>query len=125
MAFAAVAEDKPKAPEMPKPPEELKAEQWFVGSWTCKGTMQPGEISGPINTGSSGAVLSLVDRQAPSPADFQKQKDQVREQVQQEKRNQVLELFIANLREQMEKSGKIQINQQVLKQLTAPRNEAS
>jgi len=88
-------------------------------------TMKPGEISGPINTGSSGAVLALLDRQAPSPADFQKQKDQIREQVVQQKRNQLLELFVANLRDQMEKNGKIQINQQVLKQLTAPRNEAS
>jgi peptidyl-prolyl cis-trans isomerase D len=88
-------------------------------------SMKPGEISGPINTGTSGAVLSLLDRQAPSPADFQKQRDEVREQVLQQKRNQLLELFVANLREQMEKNGKIQINQQVLKQLTAPRNQAS
>src|SRR5579872_35417 len=88
-------------------------------------TMKPGEISGPIDSGSSGAVLSLVDREAPSQADFQKQKSQVREQVLQQKRDQMLQLFIANLREQMEKSGKIQINQQVLKQLTTPHNEAS
>jgi len=45
--------------------------------------------------------------------------------VLQQKRDQMLQLFIANLREQMEKSGKIQINQQVLKQLTTPHNEAS
>src|SRR5579864_4394320 len=88
-------------------------------------TMKPGEISGPINTGTSGAVLSLLERQAPTQADFQKQKSQVREQVLQQKRDQMLQLFIANLREQMEKSGKIQINQQVLKQLTTPHNEAS
>jgi peptidyl-prolyl cis-trans isomerase D len=88
-------------------------------------TMKPGAISGPIDNGTDGAVLSLLDRQEPSQADFQKQENQVREQVLQQKRNQLLELFIANLREQMEKSGKIQINQQVLKQLTAPRNEAS
>ncbi|HEX6905367.1 MAG TPA: peptidyl-prolyl cis-trans isomerase [Terriglobales bacterium] len=88
-------------------------------------SMKPGEISGPIDSGSSGAVLSLLDREAPSQADFQKQKDQIREQVMQQKRDQMLQLFIANLREQMEKSGKIQINQQVLKQLTTPHNEAS
>jgi peptidyl-prolyl cis-trans isomerase D len=88
-------------------------------------TMKPGEISGPINSGTSGAVLSLVDKQAPSQDDFQKQKDQIREQVVQQKRDQMLQLFVTNLREQMEKAGKIQINQQVLKQLTTPRNEAS
>ncbi|HEV2115785.1 MAG TPA: peptidyl-prolyl cis-trans isomerase [Terriglobales bacterium] len=95
------------------------------GSASVVFTMKPGAISGPIDNGTSGAVLSLLDRQEPSPTDFQKQKDQVREQVLQQKRNQLLELFISNLREEMEKSGKIQINQQVLKQLTAPRNEAS
>jgi peptidyl-prolyl cis-trans isomerase D len=88
-------------------------------------TMKPGEITGPIDNGTSGAVLSLLDREEPSPADFQKAKDQVREQVVQQKRDQLLELFVSNLREQMEKNGKIQINQQVLKQLTTPRNEAS
>ena len=88
-------------------------------------SMKPGEISAPIDNGTDGAVLSLLDRQEPSPSDFQKQKDQVREQVVQQKRDQLLELFLANLREQMQKNGKIQINQQVLKQLTAPRNEAS
>ena len=88
-------------------------------------SMKPGEISGPINNGSSGAVLSLLQVQPPSQADFQKQKDQTREQVLQQKRDQMLQLFIANLRDRMEKSGKIQINQQVLKQLTTPHGEAS
>ena len=88
-------------------------------------TMKPGEISGPINSGTSGVVLSLVEKQAPSQNDFQKQKDQIREQVVQQKRDQMLQLFVTNLREQMEKAGKIQINQQVLKQLTTPRSEAS
>lgn len=95
------------------------------GSASVAFTMKPGEISGPIDNGTDGAVLSVLDRQEPSAADFQKQKDQIREQVVQQKRDQMLELFIANLREQLQKSGKIQINQQVLKQLTTPHNEAS
>ena len=88
-------------------------------------SMKPGEISGPIDNGTSGAVLSVLQVQPPSQADFQKQKDQTREQVLQQKRDQMLQLFIANLRDRMEKSGKIQINQQVLKQLTTPHGEAS
>jgi len=95
------------------------------GSASVAFTMKPGEISGPIDNGTDGAVLTLLDRQEPSAADFQKQKDQIREQVVQQKRDQMLELFIANLREQLQKSGKIQINQQVLKQLTTPHNETS
>jgi len=88
-------------------------------------TMKPGEISGPINNGTSGVVLSLLDLQEPSPADFAKQKDQIRDQVLQQKRDQMFQLFLADLREGMQKNGKIQINQQVLKQLTTPHNEGS
>ena len=95
------------------------------GSASVAFSMKPGAISGPINNGNSGAVLSVVQVQPPSQADFQKQKDQTREQVLQKKRDEMLQLFIANLRERMEKSGKIQINQQVLKQLTTPHGEAS
>ena len=42
-SFAAVAQDnKPAGP--PQPPAELSAEKWFVGSWHCKGTSQPGAM---------------------------------------------------------------------------------
>ncbi len=43
-ASAALAEDKPAA-QMPKPPDELKAEQWFVGTWTCKGKRYAGTMA--------------------------------------------------------------------------------
>jgi hypothetical protein len=49
-AFAAVAEDKPKAPEMPKPPAELSVEQWFAGSWTCKGHQNAGPMGPAMDT---------------------------------------------------------------------------
>src|SRR4051794_40800351 len=46
-AFAAAAQDKPA---MPKPPEELKAEKWFVGSWTCKGHQNAGAMGPAMDT---------------------------------------------------------------------------
>jgi hypothetical protein len=49
-AFAAVAEDKPKAPDMPKPPPEMAVEQWFVGNWTCKGHQNAGPMGPAMNT---------------------------------------------------------------------------
>ena len=49
-AFSAVAEDKPKAPEMPKPPAELNVEKWFVGSWTCKGHQNAGPMGPAADT---------------------------------------------------------------------------
>src|SRR5579863_854861 len=44
-------------------------------------SMKPGAISGPIDNGSTASVLSLQQLQAPTQAEFQKQKDQIREQV--------------------------------------------
>src|SRR6266853_911558 len=49
-AFAALAEDKPAAApsmgasQMPKPPEQLSAEKWFVGTWNCKGKAYAGSM---------------------------------------------------------------------------------
>ena len=83
-------------------------------------TMKTGEISGPINTGRGGAVLALVDKQEPPAAQFAASKDRLRDQLLQKKRNDVLEIFAANLQKQMEKSGKIKINAQEMKRLTTP-----
>ena len=44
MLAAALAASGAFAQGMPKPPEELKAEQWFAGSWTCKGHMNAGPM---------------------------------------------------------------------------------
>jgi len=59
----------------------------------------------------------------PSAAEFAKAKDQTRDQLLQQKRNELFALFASNVREQMEKQGKIRINQPLLKQLTTPRSQ--
>ena len=84
-------------------------------------TLKPGEISGPINNGNVGAVLSVVDRQAPADAEFIAKKDQIREALVQQKQQEAFGLFLADLRESMEKSGKIKMNQKQLEALTKPR----
>ena len=81
-------------------------------------TMKPGEISGPIMSGGDGAVLELIDNQKPSEADFAAKRDEIRDQLLQQKQQEIFELFVSNLRDQLEKSGKIKINQQELKALT-------
>ena len=81
-------------------------------------TLQPGEISGPIDTTTSGAVLSLLERQDPNDQDYAAKKDQIRDSLRQNKQQELFGLFVSNLRQQMEKSGKIKINQQELKSLT-------
>jgi len=86
-------------------------------------TLKPGEISGPINSGSNGIVISLVEKQKPSDQEFAQKKDQIRDSLLQKKQGELFNLFVANLRQQMEKSGKIKINQQELKNLTRGQNE--
>ena len=86
-------------------------------------TLKPGEISGPIISGSNGVVLSLLDNQKPSDADFAAKRDQIRDQLLEQKQQEVFGLFISSLRGQMEKSGKIKINQEEMKALTRTGSE--
>jgi peptidyl-prolyl cis-trans isomerase D len=93
-----------------------------VGSMTGQAavafTMKPGEISGPINSGSNGVVLSVLDVQKPSDADFAAKRDEIRDSLLQVKQQELFGLFVSSLRDQMEKSGKIRINQDEMKALT-------
>lgn len=81
-------------------------------------TLQPGQISGPINDGNVGAVLSILERQEPSSQDFAAKKDQTREELLENKQSEIFNVFLSNLRDQMEKSGVIKINQDEYKALT-------
>jgi peptidyl-prolyl cis-trans isomerase D len=86
-------------------------------------SMKPGDISGPIDSAGNGAVLSLLEVQTPTDADFAAKRDQIQEQLLQSQRQELFGLFVNNVREQMEKSGKIKINQEELKALTRAESE--
>jgi peptidyl-prolyl cis-trans isomerase D len=90
----------------------------MTGAASVAFTLSPGEISGPINTGNTGVVLSVVERQAPSDADFAAKKDQIREALWQQDQQEMFGLFLSNLRDSMDKSGKVKINQKQLEALT-------
>jgi peptidyl-prolyl cis-trans isomerase D len=87
-------------------------------------TMKPGEISGPLNTGQKGLVLAVVEKKEPSAADeqFAKEKDRLFEQLADQKRQQVVELFLANLNKRMEDQKKIEINKSEMNNLTKARS---
>ncbi len=61
-------------------------------------SMKPGDISGPIDSGANGAVISLLEVQAPTDADFAAKRDQIREQLLQGQREEVFDLFVNNVR---------------------------
>jgi parvulin-like peptidyl-prolyl isomerase len=87
-------------------------------------TLKQGEISGPLNLGTGQAVLQIVDRQEPSAADpeFAKQRDQLRERLAGQKRQEVLTLFLNDLSTRLEKEGKVKINKTEMDNLTKSRS---
>jgi peptidyl-prolyl cis-trans isomerase D len=98
-----------------------------IGSMTGEAsvafTMKPGDISGAINNGADGVVISVIEVQAPADADFAAKRDQIRDVLLQGKQQELFELYVTNLRGQMEKSGKIKINQEEMKALTRAGSE--
>ena len=98
-----------------------------IGSMTGQAAvafnMKPGEISGPIHSGANAAVIALLENQKPADADFAAKRDQIRDSLLQGKQQELFGLFISSLRDQMEKSGKIKINQEEMKLLTRTGSE--
>jgi len=90
----------------------------MTGPASAAFSLKEGEISGPINSGSNGAVLQVLEKQQPSDTDFAAKKDEVRDALLQQKQNELFGLFVTNLRQQMEKAGKIKINQEEMKGLS-------
>jgi peptidyl-prolyl cis-trans isomerase D len=93
------------------------------GAASAAFTLKQGEISAPLNLGRSQAVLQVVERQEPSPTDpeFTKQRDQLREQLAQEKQDQLIKQFVSDLNARLEKEGKVKINKSELDNLAKAR----
>ena len=86
-------------------------------------TLKPREISGPINSGATGAVLQVLEKQEPTADEFAQKKDEIRDSLVQQKQGELFGLFVNNLRQQMEKSGKIKINEEEMKGLSRGASE--
>ncbi len=107
-----------KTSELVQPDGQVPDIGSMAGGASVAFTLKPGEISGPITNGSTGVVLSILDRQEPSPQDFEAKKDQIRDSLLLNKQQEMFGLFVTNLRAQLEKAGKIKINQDEMKNLT-------
>jgi peptidyl-prolyl cis-trans isomerase D len=81
-------------------------------------SLKPGEISGPITAGGNGVVAHLLDKQAPTDQEFTEKKDQIRQSLLEAKQNDLFGLFVTNLRKDMEKSHRLKVNQEEMKNLT-------
>ena len=86
-------------------------------------TLKPGDFSGPITAGSNGVVAQLLEKQAPTDQEYSDKKDEIRRSLLEAKQNELFQLFVVNLRRDMEKSNRIKINQDEMKRLTRPGTE--
>jgi peptidyl-prolyl cis-trans isomerase D len=107
-----------KTSELVSPDGQVPDLGSLAGPASVAFSLKPGEISGPIDTTTAGAVLEVLDRQEPTDEEYAAKKDQIRESLLAEKQLELFETYVGSLRERMEKSGKITINQQELRTLT-------
>jgi peptidyl-prolyl cis-trans isomerase D len=71
--------------------------------------MKPGELAPPLALGTSWMVYRIVEKTEPNPADFEKQKKDLTEQVLQAKRNTAFEAFRTALEARLRQEGKLKI----------------
>ena len=86
-------------------------------------TMKPGEISGPISSGASAVVLSVLENQQPTDVDFTAKRDQIRDQLLLGKQEERFKLFVSSLVDEMTRSGKIRRNEEEIKALNRSGSE--
>jgi len=87
-------------------------------------SMKPGEISGPINSGSDAVVLQVLENQQPTDADYAAKRDQIRDQLMLQKQQERFGLFVTSLVDEMTKSGKIKKNAEEIKALSRNGSES-
>ncbi len=81
--------------------------------------MKPGEISGPLQGGPNGAVLTVLEVQTPSPAEVKQNWDRAKDSLLEQKRSTFEGLYVQGLRDRLEKEGKIKINKAEMQRLSS------
>jgi hypothetical protein len=91
----------------------------MTGNAAIAFSMEVGQISGPFQGGtSSGIVLAVIEKQQPTPEEAKVSWDRAKEALLDQKR-QVLEgLYVQNLRDKLEKDGKIKINKKEMERIS-------
>jgi peptidyl-prolyl cis-trans isomerase D len=77
--------------------------------------MKSGDLAPPLNLGSNWLVFRVAEKQEPNPADFEKQKKDMTEQVLQTKRSTAFDAFRAALESRLKLEGKLKIMPDKLK----------
>jgi peptidyl-prolyl cis-trans isomerase D len=83
-------------------------------------SLKPGEVSAPITANGNGVVAQLLEKQSPTDQEFTEKKDGIRQSLLEAKQNELFGLFVTNLRKDMEKSNRLKVNQEEMKNLSRP-----
>ena len=79
--------------------------------------LKTGDVGAPLNVGANWFVYRVAEKQEPNPADFEKQKKELADQVLQTKRKMAFEAFQTSLETRLRQEGKLQIMPDKLKGL--------
>jgi peptidyl-prolyl cis-trans isomerase D len=82
--------------------------------------LKQGQVSDPVRANAGAAVLQVQDKQQPPATEFAAKKDQIREQLVNDRRGQALSDFARNAYVKMVKDGSIKINPQEQARLSNP-----
>jgi peptidyl-prolyl cis-trans isomerase D len=79
--------------------------------------LKPGDVAPPLNLGTNWIVYAVLEQQQPNPADFDKQKKDLTEQVLQNRRDLAFQAFRTALEARLRQEGKLKIMPEKLAKL--------
>ena len=82
-------------------------------------TLNPGQVSGVIAAGTNQVLFKVVSHTPANEADFAAQRDQISEELLDQKRDLQFEIYRSNLKDQFIHSGKLKMNAAGMKQFLA------
>jgi peptidyl-prolyl cis-trans isomerase D len=82
-------------------------------------TLAPGKTSEVVSLGANSVVFRVVSHTPANEADFPAQRDQIHEELLDQKRNLAFEIYRQNLRQQLLRTGELKMNDAAMKQFLA------
>jgi len=77
--------------------------------------LKPGDVGGPSSFGENWVVYQIVEKTEPNPAEFEKQKKTITDNLLQQKRNLAFDAFRTSLEERLKQEGKVKLMPEKLK----------
>lgn len=84
-------------------------------------SLPKGGISGPVNEGTNGAVMQLVDKQEPTPAEIAQNFSATKDKLLDQKRQEAFSVFVSTVMDHYEKAGAV-VYSKTSRQPTLPVN---